>query len=100
MPLDLRHKPCLWSRFPWPEIVIAMVSPLGSAPLWLENGSCHHPLLETDAEYLIGNLVTWTEVLRSGCLLLVSLLTVTTNILLILSIFVANFVRYTCLFAC
>ena len=93
MPLDLEHKTCLWSRFPCPDIVIAMVSPLGSAPLWLENGSCHHPLLETDAEYLIGNLVTWTEVLRSGCLLLVSLLTVTTNILLILSIFVANFVR-------
>ena len=93
MPLDLEHKTCLWSRFPCPNNVIAMVSPLGSAPLWLENGSCHHPLLETDAEYLIGNLVTWTEVLRSGCLLLVSLLTVTTNILLILSIFVANFVR-------
>ena len=93
MPLDLEHKTCLWSRFPCPDIVIAMVSPLGSAPLWLENGSCHHPLLETDAEYLIGNLVTWTEVLKGGCLLLVSLLTVTTNILLVLSIFVANFVR-------
>ena len=63
-----------------------MVSPLGAPPAWIENGSCHHPLLETDAEYLAFNSVTWDEILRSLCLLLVSLLILVTNLCLILSL--------------
>ena len=67
-----------------------MVSPLGVAPAWLENGSCHHPLLETDAEYLVLNSVTWDEVIRSVCLMLVSLLILLTNLCLILSLSVVG----------
>ena len=67
-----------------------MVSPLGVPPAWIENGSCHHPLLETDAEYLVLNSVTWDEVIRSVCLLLVSLLILVTNLCLILSLSVVG----------
>ena len=55
-------------------------------PIWLENGSCHHPVLEYDAEYLISNPVMWGEVLRAVVLFIISFLIIITNLCFLLSI--------------
>jgi len=59
--------------------------------LWLQNGSCHHPLLETDAEYLINNPIQVEEVVRALSLAIVSALILVTNSLFIFSINLAEY---------
>ena len=70
-----------------------MVSPLGAPPVWMENGSCHHPLLESDAEYLLNNVVTFTEIIKSSILFITSLLIIITNLFFIFSLTVVNFTK-------
>lgn len=70
-----------------------IVSLLGSAPIWLENDSCHHPLLESDAEYFLSNYVTWSEIVKSTTLLIVSILIIISNVFFMFSLTVVNFTK-------
>ena len=70
-----------------------MVSPLGSPPIWVENGSCHHPLLESDAEYFRSNVITIIEVIKSSILFIESLFIIVTNLFFMFSLTVENFTR-------
>ena len=62
-------------------------------PSWILNGSCHHPLLESDAEYLINNIVEWKEIFKAIILFIISFLTIITNFSFILSINIVTFRR-------
>ena len=62
-------------------------------PSWIQNGSCHHPLLESDAGYLINNVVEWKETFKAIILFIISFLTIITNFSFILSINIVTFRR-------
>ena len=66
------------------------MSLLGAPPVWLENGSCHHPLLESDAEYLLDNRVSWPELLKSFILFVVSMFIIVNNVFLLFSLNVVS----------
>ena len=50
------------------------------------NCSCHHPLLESDAEYLINNPLDWGEIVKANVLFILSILNIITNLCFLLSI--------------
>ena len=60
-------------------------------PAWIQNGSCHHPLMESDAEYLINNEIDITEVFRASILFIISLLIILSNLCFIFSINVVTY---------
>ena len=60
-------------------------------PSWIQKGSCHHPLLESEAEYLVNNIVEWKEIFKAILLFIISSLTIISNVGAIFSI---NIVQY------
>ena len=58
--------------------------------MWLENGSCHHPLLQSDAEYLLENTVSWHEIIKSFILFVVSFFIIITNLVFMFSLKVST----------
>ena len=60
-------------------------------PTWVQNGSCHHPLMESDAEYLINNHIEFIEILKATILFFISFLIILSNFCFIFSI---NIVTY------
>ena len=67
-------------------LIISHSTLLASPPVWLENGSCHHPLLQSDAEYLLNNTVAWHEILKSFILFVVSFFIILTNLVFMFSL--------------
>ena len=53
---------------------------------WVVNGSCHNPLLLSDAEYLNNNPLLWGEISRAIVLFIISFLIIIFNIFLLCSI--------------
>ena len=54
-------------------------SELPPPPVWLQNGTCHHPSLETDPDYLHNNPIESQEIMKALLLLILSILIIGTN---------------------
>ena len=63
-------------------------------PAWVENGSCHNPLLESDALYLVNNPIVWTEVFKAIILFFITFLTIFTNICFLFGLNFISFRRF------
>ena len=62
-------------------------------PSWIQNGSCHNPHLESDAEYLINNVVEWRDISKAIILFIVSCFTIIANFCFMFSINIITFRR-------